>query len=66
MSSPPRKLKDHLTLGTLLGLAGMLHRKGRRKVSVREMDRAIERLHCSDYLLGRQYGTTGLHRAKQR
>lgn len=30
-----------------MSLAGILHRKGRRPVSVREMDRGIERLHRS-------------------
>jgi antitoxin PrlF len=30
-----------------MSLAGILHRKGRRPVSVREMDRGIERFHRS-------------------
>ena len=30
-----------------MSLAGILHRKGRRAVSIREMDRGIERLHRS-------------------
>ena len=31
-----------------MSLAGILYRKGRRAVSVREMDHGIERLHRSD------------------
>ena len=46
-SSPDGAFRIEVRREDPRSLAGLLRRKGRRPVSVREMDRAIERLHRS-------------------
>ncbi len=65
-STLTRKAKRPPPPGSPRELAGELHQKGRRPVSVRQMDRAIERLLSSDDLGGRQRRASGQHGAKQR